>query len=186
MNAINVNSVFAMYASLIYASLTAGLAKVSAYVTGILLPKITSLFWWKPIVIVGIVVAAVAIVVTAVIIIYNNSISSSISQIGGIAKSYPKERYQCKDAAIAMKNVLIKKKQHGALIKLTFANIGLQHIFTDKTGDFPISKNGVHWGLLFEGKVYCTIYPEGLPESLWILSFYSAYGDIPIVTKYPF
>lgn len=185
-NAINVNSVFAMYASLIYASLTAGLAKVSAYVTGILLPKITSLFWWKPIVIVGIVVAAVAIVVTAVIIIYNNSISSSISQIGGIAKSYPKERYQCKDAAIAMKNVLIKKKQHGALIKLTFANIGLQHIFTDKTGDFPISKNGVHWGLLFEGKVYCTIYPEGLPESLWILSFYSAYGDIPIVTKYPF
>lgn len=184
--AISASSVFAKYASLIYTSLATGLAKASAYVTGILLPKISALFWWKPIVIAGLVVAAVAIVVTAIVIIYNNSISASISQISSIAKEYPKENYQCKEAAIAMKNVLTKKKQHGALIKLEFKKIGFQHIFSEKTGDFPISKNGVHWGLLFEGKVYCTIYPNGLPESLWLLSFYSAYGDMPKITKYPF
>lgn len=48
-----------------------------------------------------------------------------------------------------------------------------------------ISSNGIHYGYLYEGIVYCNVYPEGKPLNEWIASFYDASGEPPIVTIFP-
>ena len=34
-----------------------------------------------------------------------------------------------------------------------------------------VSQNGHHEGILYSGKVYCNLYPRGLPEILWVNDF---------------
>ncbi|MFA7126403.1 MAG: RHS repeat-associated core domain-containing protein, partial [Bacilli bacterium] len=185
-NRLSAATIFAQYASMLYTSFAAGLAKIGAYITGILLPKVSAIFWCHPWLIAGIIVTAVALVVSTVVILYNKAIANSISSIGSIARSHTKEKYECKEAALEMKDALIKKKQKGALVSLSFPNVGNQYVYSMRYGDsFPISKNGMHWGVLFEGKVYCTIYPEGISETGWKSSFYTPYGTFPIYKKIP-
>ena len=69
---IKISAIFSNFAYDLLISFSATLAKISAYITGVLLPKAVSFFWWHPWLIVGTVAVAVAIVVAAVIV-YNNA-----------------------------------------------------------------------------------------------------------------
>jgi len=44
------------------------------------------------------------------------------------------------------------------------------YIWSKKQGTY-ITKNGIHEGILTNGKVYCDVYPEGLPYAQWINDF---------------
>ena len=55
----------------------------------------------------------------------------------------------------------------------------------DRCLNEAISTNGKHYGYLFEGNVYCVVYPEGKPEHIWIKSFHAdPYYLPPVVTYY--
>ena len=72
---ISAAAIFSRYAAGLYTAFAATITKISVYVTGVLLPKITALFWWQPWLVAGIVVAAVAIVIASVKIYTNNRIA---------------------------------------------------------------------------------------------------------------
>ena len=73
--AFSISALFSAYASGLYTAFSATLAKISLYVTGVLLPKITAMFWWQPWAIAGIVSAAVVIVITAVTVYTNTQVA---------------------------------------------------------------------------------------------------------------
>ena len=81
-NELSISALFASYASELYVAFSAAVAKISAYVSGILLPKISAIFWWQPWLIVGILASAVAIVIASVVAYRNiqlDKIKNSIS-----------------------------------------------------------------------------------------------------------
>ena len=80
-NSLSAAALFSQFANALYTALTATLAKISAYVTGILLPKIAALFWWQPWVVAGIVIAAVAIVVAAVSVARSKALSKADTKV---------------------------------------------------------------------------------------------------------
>ena len=92
-NALNISTIIASYASSLYVSFAATMTKIGLYITGIILPKIASVFWWQPWVVAGLVVAAVAVVVTAVTITYNNIVAKADAKIRSIVKKGQSEQY---------------------------------------------------------------------------------------------
>ena len=67
----------------------------------------------------------------------------------------------------------------GVGVKLYFPDADF--VCCDKFKD-PISENGTHYGYEYENKVYCNVYPEGLPTNEWINQFRVYTGSSPIVT----
>lgn len=74
-------AIFASFANSLYTAFVTTLARISAYITGILLPKITALFWWQPWIVAGVVVAAVAIAVAAVTIARSKAQSKADAKV---------------------------------------------------------------------------------------------------------
>ena len=111
-------------------------------------------------------------------------ISSTIIRKGlsGIAGNYG--NLECDKAAEEMRKYLRRKNEHGAIIILKFLNSSF--VLSEKDTSTAISETGIHMGVLYQGTVYCNVYPTGLPEKTWINSFYDASGLPPIVTKIPF
>jgi hypothetical protein len=97
------------------------------------------------------------------------------SDLTNIAEHYG--LYECKEAATTMKKA---NGGRGQIIHLYFPNAYNGYVCCDKYSD-AISLNGHHYGYLYNGIVYCNIYPEGLEKNIWINSFYDASGLPPIV-----
>ena len=78
------------------------------------------------------------------------------------------------------------EKNHnlGHIISLSFPNAHCGFVVADKYPNEAISRNGMHYGYLYNDIVYCNIYPEGLPKEQWINSFHADTGEPPIVTIY--
>ncbi len=90
-----------------------------------------------------------------------------------IAKRYG--NLQCKEAADAMKKELVKRKLPGAFVDLYFPRSFNGYVVSDRFGwNKAISQNGHHYGILFNNKIYCNIYPEGVASAKWPLKFHAA------------
>lgn len=115
----------------------------------------------------------------------NSIITSAIAakaanELGKIAGKYG--TLKCKEAADAMKKYLQKNKLKGSVITITITG-GRGYIWSD-IKKRTISENGVHVGILYQGRVYCNIHPAGLTKSRWINDF-NGYG-IKKVTEIKF
>ena len=99
-------------------------------------------------------------------------------ELEGIAGGY--SNGECLQAAHAMQK---KNNGRGNIIHLEFPNAHNGFVCSTRY-PFAISSNGNHYGYMYKGIVYCNIYPEGRPVSLWINSFYDALGSTPIVEIY--
>lgn len=78
------------------------------------------------------------------------------------------------------------KKQNGNrghIVHLKFPNAYRGYVCCDRYS-FAISTNGNHYGYMYEGTVYCNVYPEGRPYEFWINSFEDATGQPPIIEIY--
>ncbi|MBO5346993.1 MAG: hypothetical protein J6A45_02505, partial [Lachnospiraceae bacterium] len=75
-NCISIEALFYSYMSGLYSSLSSSLVKVGAYVTHILLPKVTSLFWYQPWIVVGVVASAVAVVIASLVTYRNIQVAN--------------------------------------------------------------------------------------------------------------
>ena len=168
--------IFAMYAGILLENLAQGLLKIGIYVTRLITPIAAKAFWWKPWLIAGVVVAAVAIITTAILAIHYSEVNSIKRNLSDIARQYGP--YECEKAAKAMKRYA---KNRGKIIHLYFPNAYNGYVCCDRY-NWAISENGHHYGYLYNGIVYCNIYPEGRPVQSWINSFYDAGGGRPIVT----
>lgn len=82
-----------------------------------------------------------------------------------------------------MKKELVKRKLLGAIVDLYFPNAFCGYVVSDKGGNTAISQNGHHYGVYFNGKIYCNIYPEGLAASTWPKKFYASF-DVGRRTTY--
>jgi len=101
-----------------------------------------------------------------------------------IAKGF--DLYQCDDAAEAMRAALIKRGKQGAIIDLYFSSSSDVFIHDSIAGTKNISSTGIHVGVLFNGRVYCNVFPGGLPEAEWLESFFEASGSPPYIEYLPF
>ena len=69
-NMFSINTLFALFMPILYASYSKGLVAVGAYATKVVTPVAAKAFWWKPWLAAAIIVAAVAIIVASVAIMY--------------------------------------------------------------------------------------------------------------------
>ena len=140
---------------------------------------------WNPVGWTILIVLSLGVITWAALSLYDQyqteRISTTYDTLGNIARKYG--NLKCKEAAQAMKRTLTKSKLHGAFITLNFPNAFRGYVMSKRTGDEAISHTGMHIGVLYEGRVFCNIYPEGLPEDEWIKQFYDWTGKKPIVTK---
>ena len=65
----------------------------------------------------------------------------------------------------------------GHIVTLRFSAM---YVVCDEYKD-AISENGAHYGYMYDGKIYCNVYPEGRIASQWIKSFDTRYHDAPAV-----
>jgi len=75
---------------------------------------------------------------------------------------------QCVAAAKAKAEELEKLSEPYLFIELAWTGAG--YIVT-KDGR-KVASNGYHVGVFYDGKIYCNMYPDGLPAVEWLLSFY--------------
>lgn len=101
--------------------------------------------------------------------------------IGDIAGSFGSKK--CVEAAEAVKEYLLQRGQHGAIIEIKYPTYPGFVISISLGGD-PISENGRHVGIEYKDIVYCNIHPTGLPKDLWIADFDGV--GVPEIFEYPF
>ena len=70
----------------------------------------------------------------------------------------------------------------GKYVQLYFADA--DYVIADRYPNEAISLNGTHFGYLYDGYVYCNIYPEGLPYEIWVNQFHVHTGSEPQVYVY--
>ena len=87
----------------------------------------------------------------------------------------------CMNCAEALSNIIKSKGGQGVQLDITCPKI--TNIWSDKLRQ-NISTNGNHRAVLFEGKVYDNIYPEGIDYTKWTSELFSPSGYT--VTKKPF
>lgn len=68
---------------------------------------------------------------------------------------------------------LDKRKQEYGFAKLTMTPKGFIASVTYPAKD--VSNNGEHWGIIYNGNIYCNIHLTGLPKELWKNDFYGYY-----------
>ncbi len=65
-------------------------------------------------------------------------------------------------------------------------------VISDKDPNTAISLSGKHYGVEYQGTVYCNVYPEGLPFNEWVNSFHAinknnfSLEDIPVIIRTSF
>lgn len=110
-------------------------------------------------------------VIASMVIAYA-SITATVA-LPGIARKYG--NLKCKEAANAMKKELVKRKLPGAIVDLYFPNSFRGYVTSERYGwNKAISYNGHHYGVFFNNKIYCNIYPEGVISSEWPTKFHAA------------
>lgn len=107
--------------------------------------------------------------------------ADAVKTISNTARKYKLK--QCKEAAAAMKKVLVKKKLPGAMVELYFPNAYKGFVVSDKTGNEAISETGYHYGVYYNGRIYCNIYPEGVDATIWPSKFH-ALSDVGRTVRY--
>ena len=102
-------------------------------------------------------------------------------EISETARKYP--LLKCVEAANAIRGKLINKRKHGELIILEFKYSNTGGVWSD-IKNTTISDNNYHYGILYNGKIYCNVHPNGLLENDWINDFH---GLLPrIIHRIPF
>ena len=96
-------------------------------------------------------------------------VAQAEDELPNIASGYG--NLKCKEAASAMQRYLKKNKLHGAFVTLSFPNAHNGFVVSKSKGGDAISRNGIHMGILFNGKIYCNVHPYGLPKQMWINDF---------------
>ncbi len=106
------------------------------------------------------------------ITVLTSSLQSSIiaQNLGDIASQYGV--FQCVEATKAMVEYLIKKGLDAKIVAYVTAQ-DPGYILSISSGYKAISANGKHFGVLFNGKIYCNVHPEGLDPAAWENDFYS-------------
>ena len=95
----------------------------------------------------------------------DNSITEGISSTAG--------RYgnlQCVQAANAIKDFLLSNNLHGSIIEIRFPP-SPGYVVSISHNNNTISENGRHFGVEYQGIVYCNVHPFGLPTEMWISDF---------------
>jgi len=96
--------------------------------------------------------------------------------LGDIASEY--DIFECKAAAIAMAEYLKKQKQEYKFITMyypsggTIISLSREAIFGVDSEASRISVNGYHYGIEYNGIVYCNVHPYGLPRAAWEADFW--------------
>ncbi len=91
------------------------------------------------------------------------TISQTENKLNDIASKYG--NYQCVEAVKEMTKYLLKKKINAKIVHLKYYG-SRGYIICNSTGQI-ISENGNHYGIYYNGKVFCNIHPYGLEESQW-------------------
>ena len=103
-------------------------------------------------------------------------------QLPEIAKKH--KTFECKESANAMLQLIQKKKQNGSIIEIRYDGIGLHNAIWSESRSMVISEDGYHCGIMYNGRVYCNVHPEGLPYDIWCSDFVG-FGEKHIY-DYPF
>lgn len=80
---------------------------------------------------------------------------------------------KCKEAAKAMATVLKKHKKKYEFARLLM--IPRDWIASKMYPRKEVAENGEHWGIIYNGKIYCNIHPAGLTKEMWKDDFYGRY-----------
>ena len=78
-----------------------------------------------------------------------------------------------------MADYLLKKGLDGKIV--LYITPFPDWIYSDSYGGV-ISENGKHFGVLFNGIVYCNVHPNGLPFEAWKADFHNRTGNSVTVT----
>ena len=76
---------------------------------------------------------------------------------------------------MSLKTYLKGLKLNGTRINLTYGNGYIVHDLLPTSE--AISQNGKHTAILFDGKVYDNLFPEGIDYDKWIDGFLAASGQ---------
>ncbi|MFD2329461.1 RHS repeat-associated core domain-containing protein [Cohnella sp. GCM10020058] len=90
-------------------------------------------------------------------------VSKDLSKIAG---KYRNCNLTCTDAAKDMKAYMVKNGIKGMQVEVKYEG-GRGWIWSDSAGK-SISENGYHTGILYEGKVYDNIHPNGIEYQKWL------------------
>lgn len=101
--------------------------------------------------------------------------------ITDIAKKYG--NLKCKEAADAISKYLKRKKKKHNLITLSFPTALHGFVVSNKNPNLAISETGFHYGIEYNGNVYCNVYPTGLAFSDWINSFSAVDANTGLIMK---
>lgn len=69
---------------------------------------------------------------------------------------------------------------------LCIPNAPRGYVLSERYPNKAISENHYHYGILFAGKIYCNVYPEGLDKDVWPTKFYDLFDSEKIITYTPF
>ena len=101
------------------------------------------------------------------------TLSQTENDLNGIASKY--KNLECVEAAKAMAKYLLKKKLNAKIFHIKFKEIRDSVYIYSNTKNDVISENGNHYGIYYNGKVYCNVHPYGLEKEKWINDF-DCYG----------
>ena len=79
-----------------------------------------------------------------------------------------------------MADYLLKKGLDGQILLYITP---YDYIYSDSYGGV-ISQNGKHFGVLFNGIVYCNVHPAGLPYEAWEADFHVP-GEDHVIVPFP-
>jgi hypothetical protein len=105
------------------------------------------------------------------------------NELRTITDSY--ELFQCDIAAQKMRAAMVSEGKQGYVVNLFFSGGGSVFIQNSEKGKINVSTTGFHVGVLYGGRVYCNVFPEGLPEKEWIESFFENSGKRPRIEYLP-
>ena len=108
-----------------------------------------------------------SIKVLAQALVASLTISAAEKKLKSIAGKYG--IFKCVEATKEMADYLSKKGLDAKIIRIYFLH-GRGYIYCNSTGQI-ISKNGNHFGILFNGYVFCNIHPVGMEKNSWINDF---------------
>lgn len=102
-----------------------------------------------------------------------------------IARQYG--TFKCKEAADAMAEYLDLQKKNYKFITMKYPRpVYILSLSREmKYGDYQkaiISTNGMHYGIEYNGFVYCNIHPYGLPRKLWENDFWGDWQEDRTIT----
>lgn len=107
------------------------------------------------------------------IVILNRLNKLAKADIIKLASKY--KNLECVECADEIQSYLKGLKLNGTRINLTYGNGYIVHDLLPTSE--AISQNGKHTAILFDGKVYDNLFPEGIDYDKWIDGFFAASGQ---------